>query len=64
LILGLLLISTATEKKLRAYEKRFHPSQPYARIMEDKSRTTLENAAYTKRILEDDGSRSAILITS
>jgi len=32
--------------------------------MEDKSRKTLENAAYTKRILEDDGSRSAILITS
>jgi len=59
-----LLISPATEKKLWVYEKRFHPSQPYARIMEEKSRTTLENAVYTKRILEDNGFRSAILITS
>ena len=59
-----LLISPATEKKLWAYEKRFHPSQPYARIMEEKSRTTLENAVYTKRILDDNGFRSAILVTS
>jgi uncharacterized SAM-binding protein YcdF (DUF218 family) len=59
-----LLISPATEKKLWVYEKRFQPSQPYARIMEEKSRTTLENAVYTQRILEDKGFRSAILITS
>ena len=59
-----LLISPATEKKLRVYENRFQPSQPYARIMEDKSRTTLENAAYTQRILEKKGFHSAILITS
>jgi len=59
-----LLISPATEKKLWVYEKRFQPSQPYARIMEEKSRTTLQNAVYTQHILEDNGFRSAILVTS
>lgn len=32
--------------------------------MEEKSRTTLENAVYTQRLLEEKGFHSAILITS
>jgi uncharacterized SAM-binding protein YcdF (DUF218 family) len=59
-----LLISPATERTLKLYEKRFLPSQPYARIMEDKSRTTLENAVHTREILSEKGFRSAILVTS
>lgn len=39
-------------------------SLPFGRIVEDKSRTTLENAVYTKRILDDHKFRSAILVTS
>jgi hypothetical protein len=50
-----LLISPATEKKLRVYEKRFNPSQPYDRVMEDKSRTTLENAVHTGQIIGENG---------
>jgi uncharacterized SAM-binding protein YcdF (DUF218 family) len=59
-----LLISPATEKKLRVYEKRFNPSQPYDRVMEDKSRTTLENAVHTGQIIGENGFKSAILVTS
>ena len=59
-----LLISPAAEKKLTVYEKRYNPSQPFVRVVEDKARTTLQNAVYTKRMLEDNHFRSAILITS
>ncbi len=59
-----LLISPAAEKKLQAYEKRYNPSQPFVRVVEDKARTTLQNAVYTKRMLEDNHFRSAILVTS
>jgi uncharacterized SAM-binding protein YcdF (DUF218 family) len=59
-----LVISPATERTLQVYEKRYVPSQPFRRIVEDQSRTTLENAVYTKRILEDHDFRSAILVTS
>jgi uncharacterized SAM-binding protein YcdF (DUF218 family) len=59
-----LLISPATEKKLRGYEKRFHPSRPFARVLEEESRTTLENAVHTSRLLKENGFQSAILVTS
>jgi len=59
-----LVISPATERTLRVYEKRYVPSQPFGRIIEDKSRTTLENAVYTKAILKDHAFESAILVTS
>lgn len=59
-----LLISPAADKKLQAYEKRYNPSQPFVRVVEDKARTTLQNAVYTKRMLEDNHFRSAILVTS
>jgi uncharacterized SAM-binding protein YcdF (DUF218 family) len=59
-----LVISPATERTLQVYEKRYVPSQPFGRIIEDKSRTTLENAAYTKAILQDHAFESAILVTS
>ena len=59
-----LAISPATDKSLLVYEKKYLPSQPFGRIIEEKARTTLENAVYTKRILEENGFRSAILVTS
>jgi uncharacterized SAM-binding protein YcdF (DUF218 family) len=59
-----LVISPATEKKLQVYERRYVPFQPFGRIIEDKSRTTLENAVYTKAILKDHAFESAILVTS
>lgn len=59
-----LVISPATERTLRVYEKKYVPSQPFRRIVEEQSRTTLENAVYTKRIIDDHDFRSAILVTS
>jgi uncharacterized SAM-binding protein YcdF (DUF218 family) len=59
-----LVISPATERTLQIYEKKFVPSHPFGRIVEDKSRTTLENAVHTKAILHDHEFRSAILVTS
>jgi uncharacterized SAM-binding protein YcdF (DUF218 family) len=59
-----LLISPGTEKKLALYERKFQPSLPYDRVMENKSRTTLENAVHTSEILKENGFQSAILVTS
>jgi uncharacterized SAM-binding protein YcdF (DUF218 family) len=59
-----LLVSPGTEKKLAIYEKRFRPTRPYDRVMEDKSRTTFENAVHTGEVLAENGFQSAILVTS
>jgi uncharacterized SAM-binding protein YcdF (DUF218 family) len=59
-----LLISPATEHTLKVYEKRFLPSRSYDRVMEDKSRTTLENAVHTGEVIRENRFQSAILVTS
>ena len=59
-----LLISPGTERKLEIYEKRFRPTQPYNRVMEEQSRTTLENAVHTGDLIKENRFESAILVTS
>ena len=59
-----LVVSPASPGQLDLYDQRYLPSQPVVKIVEDKSRTTLENALHTKEILERNHFRSAILVTS
>jgi uncharacterized SAM-binding protein YcdF (DUF218 family) len=59
-----LLISPGTERKLAFYEKKYRPSLAYERVMENKSRTTLENAVHTRELIRENDFRSAILVTS
>jgi uncharacterized SAM-binding protein YcdF (DUF218 family) len=59
-----LVISPATEQKLYSYDKKYLPTVTFARILEDKARTTFENALHTHKIITENGFRSAILVTS
>ncbi|MFH0725693.1 MAG: YdcF family protein [Pseudomonadota bacterium] len=59
-----LLVSPATEARLVAYEKRFAPSLPYTRVMEEKARTTFENALNSATAITQTPMRSVILVTS
>jgi uncharacterized SAM-binding protein YcdF (DUF218 family) len=59
-----LIISPADGTRLDAFEDAFNPTRPFARIVEENSRTTLENAVHTKELIRDHGFSSAILVTS
>jgi hypothetical protein len=59
-----LVISPANNQQLKAYESKFSPSQSFGRIVENKARTTFENAVYTQRIIESNNFKSVILVTS
>jgi uncharacterized SAM-binding protein YcdF (DUF218 family) len=59
-----LLVSPATEVRLAAYEKQFSPSRPYMRVMEEKARTTFENALHSASAITQTPMRSVILVTS
>lgn len=59
-----LVISPATESKLSVYKNKYLPNRPVNRIVEGNSRTTLENAVYTKEIMTERHLNSAILVTS
>jgi uncharacterized SAM-binding protein YcdF (DUF218 family) len=59
-----LLISPSTEGKLAFYEKRFKPTKAYGHILEQKARTTFENALLTMQAVKQNGFKSVILVTS
>lgn len=59
-----LLISPANKQRLSEYDIRYNPSIQFYKIIEEKARTTFENALYTQRILKDNNFRSVILVTS
>ncbi len=59
-----LLISPADGKQLETYDKKYGVERASGRIIENKARTTLENAAYTSRIIKKNGFDSVILVTS
>jgi uncharacterized SAM-binding protein YcdF (DUF218 family) len=59
-----LVVSPATEAKIRSYDRRYRPVRLFDRILEEKARTTFENALYTRRIVERNHLKSLILVTS
>ena len=59
-----LLISPSTERQLAFYEKRFKPTRPYQHILEEKARTTFENALFTEAAIKKNNLKSVILVTS
>jgi uncharacterized SAM-binding protein YcdF (DUF218 family) len=59
-----LVISPANKHKLNVYDLRFKPKRKVEKIIENKARTTFENALYSGRIVEDNHFKTIILVTS
>ncbi len=59
-----LVISPASENLLKSYKKTYELSPKVKQIIEDKARTTFENALYTSKIIEKLRFDSVILVTS
>ena len=59
-----LVISPADDRRLEAYDRLYRPSRLFAKLSEEKARTTFENALYTANIVKRNGFKSLILITS
>ena len=59
-----LVISPASENLLKVYDKKYELSSGIKQIIEDKARTTFENALHTSKIIESLGFDSVILVTS
>jgi len=59
-----LIISPASEKKLNNYRKKYNQSSVVKYIIEDKARTTAENAVYSGKIIAKHQFKSVILVTS
>jgi uncharacterized SAM-binding protein YcdF (DUF218 family) len=59
-----LMISPATPEKIASYNsKNGHPA-PGQLLMEERARTTFENAVFTKQLIENHGFKSIMLVTS
>jgi uncharacterized SAM-binding protein YcdF (DUF218 family) len=61
---GHLVVSRASPQSLEYYRKKLSPSNAFETLVEDKSRTTFENALHTRWIMSEHGMRSVILVTS
>jgi uncharacterized SAM-binding protein YcdF (DUF218 family) len=59
-----LIVSPATESQMENYKSRYVDLKTVSWIIEDKARTTSENALFTKNIILKNGFKSAILVTS
>jgi len=59
-----LVISPATDAKLKSYGEKYRLAPTVKYIVEDKARSTFENALYTKRIISEHNFQSVILVTS
>jgi len=59
-----LVISPADIKKLKEYDKENGFPKTVKRLIEEKARTTLENAVYAKQIISEGRFDSVILVTS
>lgn len=58
------VISPANESKLDKYRENFKPAPSVNFIIEDKARTTFENALYCSRIVQSNKFRSVTLVSS
>lgn len=59
-----LVISPARKEKLKIYNRKYALPPVVKHIIEDKARTTFENALYIRRIIEEHHFDSVILVTS
>ena len=59
-----LIISPADGKKLKTYGKKYGLPKSVTYIVEDKARTTFENAVHTRQIIFEKEFDSVILVTS
>ncbi len=59
-----LVISPAIRAKVKTYSEKFGVSSTFKYIIEDKARSTFENALYTKKIILEHNFNSVILVTS
>jgi len=59
-----LVISPASENQLKKYEDKNGSANETRYIIENKARTTFENAIYTRKLIEKHNLKSIILLTS
>lgn len=59
-----LVISPATGQNINTYKKKYHPQSAVKYIIEDKARTTAENAVYAGKIITEHKFKSVILVTA
>ena len=59
-----IVISPANRQRLARYDQQFKPARKVYKIIEEKARTTFENALLTSKIIKDNGFNSVILVTS
>lgn len=59
-----LVVSSATPRRVKYYLNKTGGNTNFKTIIEDKSRTTFENALFTWKIIAQHGIRSVILVTS
>jgi len=58
------MVSPADTKKLKTYDEKNGLPKGVRHLVEDKARTTFENAVYTKKIILEQQFDSVILVTS
>lgn len=59
-----LVVSPASIGRLKYYDRQYKPVKPFQKIIEDRARTTFENAFYTSKIIRDNHFRTVVLVTS
>ena len=59
-----LIVSPATRRQLKNYERIYNSGKKIDALIEDKARTTFENALFTSRILKNEQFGSTILVSS
>jgi len=59
-----LIVSPATKDRLNEYTKKYHLPADIKQIIEDRARTTFENALYTSILIKNNTFNSSILVTS
>ncbi|MDM8549935.1 YdcF family protein [Desulfobacterales bacterium HSG2] len=59
-----LVISPADQEALKVYDRKHRRPSTVRCIVEDKARTTFENAVYTRKIIAEHGFKSVLLVTS
>lgn len=59
-----LVVSPAGRDKMAAYDRKYDLPAGVTKIIEDRARTTFENAFYTRKIVTDHGFNTLILVTS
>lgn len=59
-----LVVSPATERQLRRFGRRYRPGRTIKYVIEDRARTTFENALFCSRIIRTHRLRSVALVTS